>query len=156
MALNSMRLDEHGSPVHDVLGLCKPALSAEGRRLATAYGRAFVLWDVDSGKPLSDPIYCAGEILYLEFAASDPTKVQATLQDGSTVSWDYAGLGGALAQTDATALRQLAIAVADDKWVDEAPGLAAHARPSSPAVTKLLEHFASQARALRMTASIAK
>jgi WD40 repeat protein len=154
--IDSMRLDEHGSPVHDVLGLCKPALSAEGRRLATAYGRAFVLWDVDSGKPLSDPIYCAGEILYLEFAASDPTKVQATLQDGSTVSWDYAGLGGALAQTDATALRQLAIAVADDKWVDEAPGLAAHARPSSPAVTKLLEHFASQARALRMTASIAK
>jgi WD40 repeat protein len=134
------------------LGLCKPALSAEGRRLATAYGRAFVLWDVDSGKPLSDPIYCAGEIQYLDFPASDPTKVQATLRDGSKVSWDYADLGGALAQADATALRRLAMAVADDKWVDEAPKLAADARPSSPTVMKLLEHFASQPRALRANA----
>jgi WD40 repeat protein len=134
------------------LGLCKPALSAEGRRVATAYGRAFVLWDVDSGKPLSDPIYCAGEIQSLDFPASNPTKLQATLQDGSKVSWDYADLGGALAQAETTALRQLAIAVADDKWVDEAPKLAADARLSSPAVTKLLEHFASQARALRANA----
>ena len=34
----------------------------------------------------------------------------------------------------------------------EAPRLAADARTSSPAVTKLLEHFASQARALRANA----
>jgi WD40 repeat protein len=134
------------------LGLCKPALSAEGRRLATAYGRAFVLWDVDTGKPLSDPIYCASEIQSLDFPASDPTKVQATLRDGGTVSWDYADLGGALTQADATTLRQLAIAVADDKWVDEAPRLAAGARPSSPALTKLLEHLSSQARALQANA----
>ena len=143
-----MRLDEQGRLVPDVLGLCKPALSADGRRLATAYGKAFVLWDVDGGKPLSDPIYCTGAIQYLDFPGSDATKVQATLRDGSKVSWDYAGLGGALAQADVTALRQLAMAVADDKWVEEAPRLAADARPSSPAVTKLLEHFASQARAL--------
>ncbi len=142
------KMPEQGSG----LGLCKPALSAEGRRLATAYGRAFVLWDVDSAKPLSDPIYCAVEIQYLDFPASDPTKVQATLRDGSKVSWNYADLDGALAQADATALRQLALAVADDKWVDEAPRVAAGARPSSPAVTKLLEHFASQARALRANA----
>jgi len=146
-----MRMDEQRRFVLG-RGLGKPALSAEGRRLATAYGRAFVLWDVDSAKPLSDPIYCAVEIQCLDFPASDPTKVQATLRDGSKVSWDYADLGGALAQADATALRQLAIAVADDKWVDEAPRLAADARPSSPAVTKLLEHFASQARALRANA----
>ncbi len=146
-----MRLDEQGRLVHG-LGLCKPALSAKGRRLATAYGRAFVLWDVDSGKPLSDPIYCAAEIQSLDFPASDPTKVQATLRDGSMVSWDYTDLGGALAQADATALRHLALAIADDKWVDEAPRVAAGARPSSPAVTKLLEHFASQARALRANA----
>jgi WD40 repeat protein len=146
-----MRLDEQGLSAEH-LGLCKPALSAEGRRLATAYGRAFVIWDVDSAKPLSDPIYCAVEIQYLDFPAGDPTKVQATLRDGSKVSWDYADLGGPLAQADATALRQLAMAVADDKWVDEAPRLAADARPSSPAVTKLLEHFASQARALRANA----
>ena len=146
-----MRLDEQGRSAEH-LGLCKPALSAEGRRLATAYGRAFVLWDVDSAKPLSDPIYCAVEIQYLDFPAGDPTKVQATLRDGSKVSWNYADLGGPLAQADATALRQLAMAVADDKWVDEAPRLAADARPSSPAVTKLLEHFASQARALRANA----
>ena len=82
----AMRLDEQGFPVHG-LGSCKPALSAEGRLLATAYGRAFVLWDVDSAKPLSDPIYCAVEIQYLDFPASDPTKVQATLRDGSKVSW---------------------------------------------------------------------
>ena len=122
------KMPEQGSG----LGLCKPALSAEGRRLATAYGRAFVLWDVDSGKPLSDPIYCAGEIQSLDFSASVPTEVQATLRDGSTVSWDYADLGGALTQADATTLLQLAMAVADDKWVDEAPRLAAGARPSSP------------------------
>ena len=61
--IDLIRLDEQGRLAHG-LGLCKPALSAEGRRLATAYGRAFVLWDVDSGKPLSDPIYCAGEIQY--------------------------------------------------------------------------------------------
>jgi WD40 repeat protein len=150
--IDFMRLDEQGRLVPYVLGLCKPALSADGRRLATAYGKAFVLWDVDGGKPLSDPIYCTGEIQYLDFPASDATKVQATLRDGSKVSWDYADLGGALAQADATALRQLAMAVADDKWVDEAPRLAADARPSYPAVTKLLEHFASQARALRANA----
>jgi WD40 repeat protein len=152
IGIDWMRLDEQGLLVPGVLGLCKPALSADGRRLATAYGRVFVLWDVDGGKPLSDPIYCTGEIQYLDFPASDATKVQATLRDGSKVSWDYADLGGALAQADATALRQLAMAVADDKWVDEAPRLAAGARPSSPAVTKLLEHFASQARALRANA----
>jgi hypothetical protein len=151
VGIDWMRLDEQGRLAHN-LGLCKPALSVEGRRLATAYGRAFVLWDVDSAKPLSDPIYCAVEIKYLDFPASDPTKVQATLRDGSKVSWDYADLGGALAQADATALRQLAMAVADDKWVNEAPKLAANARPSSPAVTKLLEHFASEARALRANA----
>ena len=153
---DSMHLDEQGNPFHDVLGPCKPALSADGRRLATAYGRAFVLWDVESGKPLSDPIYCAAEILHLDFPDSDATKVQATLRDGSKVSWNYADSGGALAQADSTVLRQLAIAVADDKWVDDAPKLAAEARPSSPLVTKLLEHFASQARALGKTASVAK
>jgi len=152
-SIDWMRLDEQGQRLVDGgLGLCKPALSADGRRLAAAYGRTFVLWDVDSAKPLSDPIYCAVEIQYLHFPASDPTKIEATLRDGSKVSWDYADLGGALTQADATALRQLAMAVADDKWVDEAPRLAADARPSSPAVTKLLEHFASQARALRANA----
>lgn len=131
------------------VGLCKPALSADGRRLATAYGRAFVLWDVESANPLSDPIYCASEIQSLDFSATDQTKVQATLRDGSTVSRAYADVGDPLTQGDATTLRQLAIAVADDKWVDEAPRLAAGARPSSPALTKLLEHLASQARALQ-------
>jgi WD40 repeat protein/uncharacterized protein YecT (DUF1311 family) len=136
----------------DHRGFCKPAFSAEGRRLATAYGRAFVLWDLDSGRPLSDPIFCSGEISNLDFQLGDSTKVQATLRDGSKLSWDYADVGGALAQADAAFLRQLALIVADDTWVDDAPKLAAEAHPSSSVVTKLLEHFASQARALRTNA----
>jgi WD40 repeat protein len=132
--------------------ICKPAVSANARRYATAFGRALVVWDADSGKPLSDPVYCAAQIRELDFPPSDSSKVEATLTDGSKVSWDYADLTGAFTQVDATTLQQLAMAVADDKWLDEAPRLAAEARPSSPAVTKLLEHFASQARALRANA----
>jgi hypothetical protein len=123
-------------------------LSGDGQRLAAAYGRAFVIWDVESGKPLSDPIYCASEIRALYFSSDDSTKVEVTLQDGNKISWDYAGLDAPLSKPDAAALQKLALAVAKDSWVDDAPKLAADAHPSSPIVAKLLEHFASQARAL--------
>lgn len=129
--------------------ICKPAVSANARRFATAFGRAFVVWDAESGKPLSDPIYCTSEISDLDFPGGDSTKVQATARDGSKVQWEYADLHGTLPQSDATVLQQLALAVADDKWVDEATKLAADTHPSSPVVAKLLEHFASQARAFR-------
>jgi WD40 repeat protein len=127
----------------------KPALDTKRRLLATAYGRAFVLWDADSGKPLSDPIFCSAKIRSLDFSSSDSTNLLATLQDGSVLSWDHAGLSGALAQPDVNALRQLALAVADDHWVEEAPKLAADLHPSSKVVAKLLEHFSSQARVLK-------
>ena len=128
---------------------CKPALNADGRLLATAYGRGFVIWDVDSGKPLSDPVICAAEIRSLEFSASDSTKVIATLRDGSSTSWDHATHGGSLVKADLAVLQKLALAVANDQWVDEVPKLAANTHPALPVVAKLLEHFASQARALR-------
>jgi WD40 repeat protein len=146
--LNSQR-PERGR----VIGICRPALSGDGRRLAAAYGRAFVIWDLESGKPLSDPIYCASEIRALSFLSDDSTKVEVTLQDGSKTSWDYAGLDAPLSNPDAAALQKLALAVAKDSWVQDGPALATEAHSSSPAVAKLLEHFASQARALQRNPS---
>ena len=126
----------------------KPVFDAKGQVLATAYGRTFVVWDVESGKPLSDPVSCAARIRSLEFSANDSTKILATLQDGSIVSWTHAFSGSGPAEADVVALRKLALAVADDRWVEEAPKLAAGTQSSSPVVAKLLEHFASQARTL--------
>jgi WD40 repeat protein/energy-coupling factor transporter ATP-binding protein EcfA2 len=127
---------------------CKPALSADGRRLATPYEQSFVIWDVESGKPLSDPIFCSGEIQSLAFPERASSKLKVTLHNGSEFWWDYAGLDNPLAKADVTILRDLAVAVAEDKWVTEAPKLAASNKAASPALAKLLEHFASQARAL--------
>ena len=83
------------------------------------------------------------------FREATRRRCEATARDGSKVQWEYADLHGTLPQSDATVLQQLALAVADDKWVDEATKLAADTHPSSPVVAKLLEHFASQARAFR-------
>jgi WD40 repeat protein len=127
---------------------CKPALAADGRRLATPYEKSFVIWDVESGKPLSDPIFCGGEIQSLAFSDRAFSKVKVTLEGGSEFWWDYAGLDKPLAKADVTILRDLAVAVAEDKWVIEAPKLAANNKVASPALAKLLEHFASQAGAL--------
>jgi len=140
---------EKRPPTVKDLRICKPALSAMGNLLATAYGKAFVVWDVDAGKPLSDPVFCAGEIRGLEFSASDSTKVIATLRDGSSTSWDHATHGGSLVEADLAVLQKLALAVGNDQWVDAVPKLAADTHPALPVVAKLLEHFASQARALR-------
>jgi WD40 repeat protein len=128
--------------------ICKPALSADARRLASAYGRAFAIWDVESGKLLSDPIYCPEEISELDFPPGQATKVEATLRNGSKVSWDY-DAGGKLSETDAAILRRLAQAVADDTWIDDAPKLASDAHPSSPILAKLVNHFASQTRTIQ-------
>jgi WD40 repeat protein len=128
---------------------CKPALAADGRRLATSYEKSFVIWDVESGKPLSDPIFCPGEIQSLAFSDRASSKLKVTLQDGSEFSWDYAGLDLPLSKSDAAALQKLALAVANDTWVEDSANLATEAHSSSPVVAKLLEHFASQARELR-------
>jgi hypothetical protein len=149
--LNRDRLWDLALPIErqDLIPLpCKPALSADGRRLATPYERSFVIWDVENGKPLSDPIFCPDEIQSLAFPERASSKLKVTLHDGSEFSWDYAGLDNPLAKADVTVLRGLAVAVAEDKWVTEAPKLAASNKPASPALAKLLEHFASQARAL--------
>jgi WD40 repeat protein len=132
---------------------CKPALAADGRRLATPYEKSFVIWDVESGKPLSDPIFCSGEIQSLAFSDRASSKLKVTLQDGSEFWWDYAGLDNPLAIADVTILRDLAVAVAEDKWVTEAPKLAANNKAASPALAKLLKHFASQARRLQSNTS---
>jgi WD40 repeat protein len=150
-SLNRNRLWDLALPIErqDMIPLpCKPALSADGRRLATPYEQSFVIWDVESGKPLSDPIFCWGEIQSLAFAERASSKLKVTLHNGSEFWWDYAGLDSPLAKADVTILRDLAVAVAEDKWVTEAPKLAASNKATSPALAKLLEHFASQARAL--------
>jgi WD40 repeat protein len=126
---------------------CAPALSSDGRRLATAYGKAFVIWDVENGKPLSDPIFCTGMIERLAFLDGGPARVRATLSDGNVLTWDYADLIGVLVDSDIRVLGQLASAIADDKWVDEAPKLVGNGRHE--AVVKLVKHFAQQASVIR-------
>jgi len=126
---------------------CSPALSSDGRRLATAYDKAFVIWDVESGKPLSDPIFCKYSIERLVFLDGGSERVEATLEDGRVFTWEYADLIGTLAEADIEDLTQLASTIADDKWVEEAPKIVGSGHHE--AVIRLRNYFAQQADALR-------
>lgn len=133
---------------------CAPALSRDGRRLATAYDRAFVIWDITSGKRLSDPIYCPARLERLAFVGPGSAQIEATLSTDdersqmSTLTWGYADVTDALDEKGVKELGDLARAVAAGDWVAKAPELVAQ-KDCPRVVAALLEHFAVQARALR-------
>ncbi len=124
-----------------------PALNHDGRRLATAYGKTVVIYDTETGTPLCDPIRSAEYVKHLEFIDGHGAKLRASFRDGSSVMWKYGDLEAPLAPADAAALCRLARAVADDRWVEEAPKLAAAGRPAALQVAKLVDYFAREAAA---------
>ena len=133
------------------------ALSADGRRLVAAYKTAFVVWDADSGKRLTDPIACGAEIVELAFVGSGAAQVDATVSadplverrtQRRTLTWDYTDVIDTANGKGVRELGDLARTVAAGDWVARAPELVA--KDDCPKViAALLEHFAMQARALR-------
>jgi WD40 repeat protein len=137
---------------------CAPALSHDGRRLAAPYEKAFVVWDVATGKRLGDPIACGAPITKLAFAGSSSAQVEATVSaDWSperrtqrrTLTWDYADVTESRDGKGVKELGELAEMVAAGDWVAKAPELTAKAKDCPRIIAALLQHFATQARTLQ-------
>jgi hypothetical protein len=87
----------------------RPVLSKDGRRLAAAFGEHVMIWDVDSGKPLADPIDCVQQVDALTFPNPLSNELHVKLHDGAEVVWKSTDLPSpsALAQKDIEALTAL-------------------------------------------------
>jgi WD40 repeat protein len=137
---------------------CEPALSRDGRRLATAYDRAFVIWDVTSGKRLSDPIYCPARLERLAFVGPGSARIEATVSTDdersqmSPLTWDYADVSDVLDEKAIGHLRQLAAWVAGGDWASRVPEFAPQTVGDPKVVKALFAHFASQSRVERSSA----
>src|SRR5208283_4783406 len=73
---------------------CRPVLSDDWRRLAASFDKKVVIWDVDDGKPLSDPIDCGETVTFLNFPNGSSNELRAHLQNGAEVVWKFTDVPG--------------------------------------------------------------
>jgi WD40 repeat protein len=146
-------LDPDPSWKHSEDSHCPPAVSQDGRRLAAAYATSFVIWDLASGRPLSDPIACGAQIRRLEFRDGGSSHVAAELANGTTIHWDQADVPGDMPALQRESLTQLARAIASGDWAGVAVS-ESHQSNGSSIVTLLREHFAREANAIPVIASV--